>query len=512
MKKLTKRTCFRVSIFLTLVLFSHNYLYANDLSITNINVGEIDEDKGNVDVAFTVSWKNSWRLSSTAPNNWDAVWVFIKYQDPDTKEWHHAILERNDNIVNDDDDVLLPNPTLSISDDTGTGFGVGGMIFSDGSADLVNEAVSYDVVLKWNYEENGLDSNSSFNVQVLGIEMVYINEGAYLLGSGGSEIGHFYDVSTSNDPYLVENENEIAINNTDGLYYGIGGGGDAVEYRGDQSGPIPLNFPKGFKAIYCMKYEIVHGEYVNFINSLTDTYKQKARAATTSTKRHSISGGGVNGYSTEAPYRAYNFLSWADLSAYLDWVGLRPMTELEFEKISRGPNTNLALIVNNEYVWGTTDIYESDYILREDDGGKYTSILDSMNAGNVNYWKGNIARTTDLGPFRAGVFANAISTRLTSGAAYYGVMQLGGNLRERVITIGNTTGRSFTGVHGDGEVSDGLADVLNWPDSAAVGSGMRGSSFWENKNLIRISDRTTAARPHTGEHGHYGGRGVRTAE
>ena len=44
-----------------------------------------------------------------------------------------------------------------------------------------------------------------------------------------------------------------------------------------------------------------------------------------------------------------NFLSWMDLAAYLDWAALRPMTELEFEKICRGPNPPIA----GEYVWGT---------------------------------------------------------------------------------------------------------------------------------------------------------------
>ena len=29
-------------------------------------------------------------------------------------------------------------------------------------------------------------------------------------------------------------------------------------------------------------------------------------------------------------------ISWSDMSAYLDWSGLRPMTELEYEKACRG--------------------------------------------------------------------------------------------------------------------------------------------------------------------------------
>ena len=46
---------------------------------------------------------------------------------------------------------------------------------------------------------------------------------------------------------------------------------------------------------------------------------------------------------------ACNWLSWADVAAYLDWSGLRPMTELEFEKACRGPNAPVA----GEYAWGS---------------------------------------------------------------------------------------------------------------------------------------------------------------
>jgi formylglycine-generating enzyme required for sulfatase activity len=42
-----------------------------------------------------------------------------------------------------------------------------------------------------------------------------------------------------------------------------------------------------------------------------------------------------------------NILSWFDVAAYLDWAALRPMTELEFEKVCRGPENRIA----GEYAW-----------------------------------------------------------------------------------------------------------------------------------------------------------------
>src|SRR5690606_15837112 len=49
---------------------------------------------------------------------------------------------------------------------------------------------------------------------------------------------------------------------------------------------------------------------------------------------------------------ACNYLNWADFLSYLDWAALRPMTELEFEKASRGP----LAAVTDEYAWGGTGI------------------------------------------------------------------------------------------------------------------------------------------------------------
>jgi hypothetical protein len=36
-------------------------------------------------ISFNISWDNSWN-ASLAPSNWDAVWVFVKYQDCATRQ------------------------------------------------------------------------------------------------------------------------------------------------------------------------------------------------------------------------------------------------------------------------------------------------------------------------------------------------------------------------------------------------------------------------------------------
>ena len=40
---------------------------------------------------FTVQWDNSWRIAS-GPNNWDALWIFVKYQDCANNLWKHVDL------------------------------------------------------------------------------------------------------------------------------------------------------------------------------------------------------------------------------------------------------------------------------------------------------------------------------------------------------------------------------------------------------------------------------------
>ena len=55
---------------------------ANNVEITGTSVSGSD-------ITFTISWENSWN-ASIAPANWDGVWVFVKYQDCNTRIWAHA--------------------------------------------------------------------------------------------------------------------------------------------------------------------------------------------------------------------------------------------------------------------------------------------------------------------------------------------------------------------------------------------------------------------------------------
>src|SRR5205814_1580703 len=68
--------------------------------------------------------------------------------------------------------------------------------------------------------------------------------------------------------------------------------------------------------------------------------------------RYTIAGTGnaPNVYTAARPSRACNYLQWEDETAYLDWAALRPLTELEYEKVCRGTNPPVGF----EGAWGTS--------------------------------------------------------------------------------------------------------------------------------------------------------------
>jgi len=217
-----------------------------------------------------------------------------------------------------------------------------------------------------------------------------------------------------------------------------------------------------------------------------------------------------------------NYLNWANVTAYADWACLRPMTELEFEKACRGPRNPVPL----EYAWGSTLInaasYDSSTLV--DPGTANEGIA----SGKYSTTTGNACRPKTAAQqyqtynniVRCGIYAaNSANTgRMTSGASYYGIMELSGNVWERAVTVGNSAGRAFDGSHGDGLINtNGTATNANWPPSSGSGAGFRGGSFlYDSSNIyndyLRVSDRSNAAYASSGRNYQWGGRAVRTAD
>jgi hypothetical protein len=78
------------------------------------------------------------------------------------------------------------------------------------------------------------------------------------------------------------------------------------------------------------------------------------------------------------------------------------------------------------------------------------------------------------------------------------------------VSVGNSTGRAFTGAHGDGTLdSSGAANVAAWP--SAIGSSNRGGSWTSTADTLRTSGRSRANGGNGERTFQRGIRGVRAA-
>lgn len=504
----TMRKTYLITLTVLAMLVFAPQAQANNIKVSDVSLQNLDSTAGTVDIKFDVSWDNSFtRTDSNGNAYFDRAWVFVKYQIGGTGAWYHA--------------TLVSGASLG-SYSTSTAIG----ITSDGKGAFCRPGLNQ--TLRWSFPYG--TSMDTIRVRVFAIEMVYIPQGSFVLGSGGSEYAHFYAYPTTTDTYTVSSEDAITVGTTAGnLYYDY-----YNAYSGDQTGPVPAAFPKGYGGFYVMKYEVSQGQYRDFLNTLTyaqqatrtanapssaagtgalinpTTYRNAVKIKTSGVSSTTpavygcdLGGNGTYDESDDGEWIACNYLSWADLMAYADWAGLRPMTELEFEKASRGPARSGSPTAN-EYAWGNTTVdYFSDLSYA---GTSSEAIGPTRPNANCNY-----SSASPDGPVRCGMFATSSSSRTTAGASYYGLMEMSGNLWERCVTIGNATGRAFTGLHGNGTLdSSGNADVTNWPGTGATGSGFRGGAWVNDTSYARVSDRSIAAYAGSNRYGDYGGRFART--
>ena len=487
----------KFTLFLMLIFFAFSTsTKANNIQVNNISLENLNEASNWVHVEFDLFWENSWRISS-GPSNWDAAWVFIKYR-VNNGSWLHG-------IVSQANSVAAPGSTLDVTID-----GMGAFIYR--SADGSGSVNFQNTQLRWNI--GSLDTDDIIDIQVFAIEMVYVPEGSfYLGGTTGNESNKFYSGGfATTSSYQVTSENAITIANTAGsLYYT----GDNIN-GGDQAGTLGASWPKGYNDFYCMKYEVSEAQWLGFFNSLTEIQKTNRDVTDASHKnsdseidRNTISWtGGSASATTSAPDRPISYLSPADINAYMDWVGMRPMTELEYEKACRGP----VLPKSGEFAWGSANIGSNAYNLVNSGFSSERITNPETNTGNASYATTNV--TID-GPLRNGIFAaSAINNnREETGGTYYGIMEMSGNLYERCVTVGTSQGRSFTGIHGNGIISStGNGTVANWPNnSTGDGYGFRGGSWLNSSDFIRVSDRFDGATVIAIGNNRLGFRAVRTA-
>ena len=503
---------------------------ANNIQVSNTT---LTENTGTTaKVQFDITWENSWRGGGVA--NWDAAWVFVKYK-LSNGLWQHMNPSGSGHTAPSGSTIDLglaqpENPHDPVSNPV-----IG--IFIRRDADGTGTFSASGVQLLWDYSAAGiLAQNDIAEVKVFAVEMVYVNEGAFFLGSGGDEPAHFNVSGPSNNPYRVTSENAITTGSTAPIGQFYLWADEHIE-----AGTIPAAFPKGFAASYAMKYEISQQQYTDFLNTLTRPQQQAMVQSfpnyenVTHRVLNAVAHGDFFGntvwvgvtslphigpfviHSGNGAYRACNNLTWTRLIGYLDWSGLRPMTEMEYEKLGRGPLPSYP----DEFAWGSSFLNPTS----TGEDGTFTltgnGATESIVAGYSNNNRGHMNAdyiNDDRGPFRVGIFASHSLNggRASSGAGYFGSMELSGNVFEGVVTIANAGGRAYTGVHGNGALTaGGHADASGWPDDESDGSAWRGGSFYQEPGMSSTQEHTISSRTWCGNtvpvvHS-LGGRGVRTA-
>lgn len=447
----------------------------------NLKVGTPTLNTSN-ELVFTVSWDNSWHTAS-APHNWDGVYLFVKYRNcASTNAWSHAQLSMSASAHSVQAPLMIDPYKLS----DGKGLIVRRSLPGSGS-------VSSDTVkLKLITPALG----SSYDFQVFAIEMVMVPRGAFYVGDGLSS--YTLTDGASNNPFYISSDGAITRSTTAGCIY-------CNSASTTLPGSIGATFPVGYDSMYVMKYELSQSQYVSFLNTLSSDQATN-RTLLVNASRVNVSGTWPN-YTTTFPHRAMAYLSWQDLSAYLDWAALRPMTELEFEKICRGPNYP----VTGEYAWGTNTINDCNTVSNDGMATEKNTSLPAAGTGIANFNSDYI-----VGPMRSGFAAGPATDRLQSGASYYGVMEMSGNVAELCINIYDASGRSFTPTNGDGYLTGsptpGYADASTWPSTVTgtAGTTFRGGSSTETYGYLRVSDRTLYIDGSSSSRfNNRGGRGIR---
>ena len=453
--------------------------FANNVKISNVQYAASN-------ITFDISWENSWRGPGSNPQFHDAVWVFVKVSPNGSQQWNHVTLD----VTSEGElDVITPTDQM------------GAFIRRSGEGNgFVFGTVSFDM--------NG-NLGLYPDIKVFAIEMVYVPTGPFYLGDGSSP-NRYHVGNDTTASYLVGDSDVMA--------YGTGSN-NIFSSAQFVSSDYPATFPNGYNAFYCMKYEVSQSQYAEFLNCLT-LPQQESRTETeisgmgfvntyvmtnTSTVlfRNAVrcippddgsplyffcdlDGDTVPNESNDGIEIAMNYMSYDDLKAYLDWAALRPMSLMQYEKASRGPLS----AVPGEYVWGTPTGTVGDVIINPGEASETFS-----NVGSSGLYAPGANKIT-----RCGFAANSTSTRLTAGASYYGILELTGNIDERVCT---DVSQELETEFGDGTLtSSGFSDNFG---SAFIGKGQASTVSVSSVSVLPFMSITNGVARATSS----GGRGVR---
>jgi hypothetical protein len=401
------------TLLLMMVLGSN--AFANNMLVQNVTTTGNNATNKTIQVQFDLSWDNSWRDGI----NWDAAWIFMKFKNA-SGVWQHVQI----NTTGFNNGTGTAN-TVQVTSDK-----VGAWVYR--SAQGSGTFNSTNMQLQWNYGLSGLTSVAGLEVRVYAIEMVYVPQGDFNCAK------FFWNnptqpwdaaprsfVANGNNFAVINNKLSPILTYNNGTSISLRVKGDAgLDVNND--GIVDNTYPTGYNAFYCYKYELTEQQYADFLNTLTSTQLTTL----------GVAGSGIvlsNGkYFSSTPNKACGNSNEVRTLAYADWSGVRPMSFLEFNKASYGPNQPIASSQTCSGCW----------------------VMFLYPASNSINWGNSLI---DVGYF-AGFYPNP--TRGTSGASYYGILELTGNAHEPTVKLSSFNFNS----NGNGTLStNGTSDVNNWP-------------------------------------------------
>lgn len=466
----------------------------------------------NVKLHVKLSWTGSWKNDI----NCDGVYLFVKYLAKGETGYHSAKL------------VSCSEGEFDYSDKTPEGVSVSGAsspvgtFGSDTGIGLFVYPLEQQEKTNMQIEDIALTVKMPFDaedIKLFALEMVYVPEGKHYVGdpangiSKGGKLKNCLYTYPNLGAYLIDSEDAVEFAPEEGhLYCDL----DTPNGRQEEDRfTIPASFPKGYKAMWYMKYSLTEGQFTDFLNCLTRKQQQSHCMADLSAEDipnyYAVTGTTeprdrcevycsrfgntldkpVKFY-TAAPNRAMNAISFADTSSFACFAGLRPMTELEYEKACRGPLPAVA----GEFAWGSTKIGRVFHFDGVDGSGFEKPVPQKPNEiANCNYgtdiapFEKSFKTVPDnpgwIGPVTVGLFENAqafpeLTERERTGASYYGIMELCGNVWENIISVGREEGRAYLPEHGSGELDeDGYHNMPCWSvdPKTGKGAGVRGGVF-----------------------------------
>ncbi len=428
---------------------------ANNLAISGTTLYGATS-AGLANIGFTIAENNvSTGVSTNGGAYNTADWIFVKFSTAAGADgtWNHATLTGG---------TVDAGATLAAATDNRG-------VFLNHTA--VSAYWTAGTTVTWNMAADGV-ALSKVRVKVFAISMVKVPTGSFVYNvsnvGGGATTG-----STAYNNYSAGGTLSATITNA-GLATGTG--------SNNLPAGAPVGWPNGYNSFYMARYETTMGQYADFLNTV-----HSSTAALLNIVGQGMTNSGTypNKYVAVDPNMPRFYSSIGDIWSYLSWAGLRPPTEMEFEKAGRDLASDARV-----YPWGSTN----------PDNIAYTPINEGVVTRVRNYANFNQGTAhLDVGRYMSG---DVYRTAAQTGASPWGIADLIGGVTELTFNC------SYASIPANGTGT--VYWPANWPAPGSTTIGERGFGLFFSWSGVELSRRTYASYTAIVRDWEVGGRGCRT--